>query len=80
MMGILEQKGHLKKREGERAYIFKPAQPEAKVRGRMVQEFVNRVFNGSAKPLLVHLMENPDISRKDLAQIEALLRNRKKKP
>jgi BlaI family transcriptional regulator, penicillinase repressor len=79
MMGILEQKGHLTKREGERAYIFKPAQPQAKVRGRMVKEFVNRVFNGSAKPLLVHLMEDQDMSREDLAEIEALLRKRKKK-
>jgi predicted transcriptional regulator len=79
MMGILEQKGHLKKRAGDRAYVYKPAQPEAKVRGRMVSEFVKRVFNGSAKPLLVHLMEDQDMTREDLAEIEALVRNKRKK-
>ena len=32
MMGILEHKGHLKKKEGDRAYVYSPAQPEAQVR------------------------------------------------
>jgi predicted transcriptional regulator len=79
MMGILEQKGHLKKREGARAYIYKPAQPQAKVRQRMVREFVTRVFSGSAKPLLVALMEDQAMSREDLAEIEALVRSKRKK-
>lgn len=80
MMGILENKGHLTKKEGDRAYVYSPAQPEAQVRGRMVTEFVQRVFNGSAKPLLVHLMEDRDISREDLDEIETLLREKRKKP
>jgi len=80
MMGILEHKGHLKKKEGERAYIYAPAQPQAKVEEKMVKEFVNRVFDGSAKPLLVHLMENREMSKEDLAEIEALIRSKRKKP
>ena len=80
MMGILEHKGHLKKKESDRAYVYSPAQPEARVRDRMVKEFVQRVFNGSAKPLLVHLMDDRDISGEDLDEIEALLREKRKKP
>ena len=80
MMGILEHKGHLKKKEGDRAYVYSPAQPESQVRERMVTEFVQRVFNGAAKPLLVHLMEDRDISREDLDEIETLLREKRKKP
>src|SRR3984885_16040079 len=52
MMGILEQKGHLKKKAGEKAYVYTAAKPQAQVTEGMVKEFVNRVFNGSAKPLL----------------------------
>jgi predicted transcriptional regulator len=78
MMGILEHKGHLKKKEGERAYVYSPAQPESKMRERMVKEFVNRVFDGSAKPLLAHLVSDRDISSEDLDEIEALLKSRKK--
>jgi predicted transcriptional regulator len=79
MMGILEQKGQLKKTAGERAYVYRPAQPKDQVVEGMVMEFVNRVFSGSAKPLLVHLVEDPSIPTEDLAEIEKLLRARRKK-
>ena len=79
MMGILEQKGHLKKTAGERAYIYRPTKPQQQVVGSMVNEFVHRVFNGSARPLLVHLVENPDIRPDELAEIEKLLKDRRKK-
>ena len=79
MMGILDQKGHLKKTAGERAYIYRPTKPQQQVVGSMVNEFVHRVFNGSARPLLVHLVENPDIRPDELAEIEKLLKDRRKK-
>ena len=79
MMGILEHKGHLKKKAGERAYIYSPAKPQTQVVGHMVQDFVNRVFRGSAKPLLVHLIENPSIGQEDLLEVERLLQARRKR-
>ncbi len=78
MMGILEQKGYLKKTAGERAYIYRPAHPQKQVVGGMVKEFVNRVFSGSAKPLLVHLAESREISKEDLDEIAGLLKERRK--
>ena len=74
MMGTLEQKNHLKKSEQGRAYVYMPTQSQAKVVGGMVQEFVKRVFNGSARPLLVHLVENMD----DDGEFEELRRLLKK--
>jgi BlaI family penicillinase repressor len=79
MMGILEQKGHLKKTAGERAYIYSPTKPQQQVVRSMVNEFVHRVFNGSARPLLVHLMEDPHIRPDELAEIEKLLKDRRRK-
>jgi predicted transcriptional regulator len=35
----------------------------------MVRDFVNRVFNGSAEPLLVHLVEDKQLTGKDLDEI-----------
>jgi BlaI family penicillinase repressor len=78
MMGILETKGHLKKTLGEKAHVYRPAQPKSKVVGSMVSDFVNRVFNGSAKPLLVHLMENERLSEDELEEIARLMRERKR--
>jgi predicted transcriptional regulator len=74
MMKILEQKKYLKKTQAERAYVYRPAQPKRQVIGAMVKEFVNRVFNGSAEPLLVHLVEEHNLSREDLEEIAQLRR------
>jgi BlaI family penicillinase repressor len=74
MMKILEQKKYLKKTLAERAFVYRPAQPKRQVIGAMVREFVNRVFNGSAEPLLVHLVEEHGLSPKDLAEIAHLRR------
>ena len=80
MMGVLEHKRHLKKKRGERAYIYVPTQPQEQVVEGMVDEFVNRVFDGSAKPLLVHLVEDLEKVRpEDLDEIEKILQERKKK-
>src|SRR5438876_11832251 len=74
MMKILEQKQYLKKNQADRAYVYRPAQPKRQVIGDMVRDFINRVFNGSAEPLLVHLVEEHDISHKELAEIAKLRR------
>ena len=77
MMGILEQKGRLKKTEDGRAFVYTPTEPQTKVVGSMVQEFVRRVFNGSAQPLLVHLVENLDADVDQIDEIRKLLREKK---
>jgi BlaI family transcriptional regulator, penicillinase repressor len=77
MMKILEGKGFLKKSQEERAYVYKPSQPKQSVIRAMVREFVNRVFNGSAEPLLVHLVEEKGLSEKELAEIARLARRNK---
>lgn len=79
MMGILEQKGRLTKSGAERAHVYSPAEPERKVVGNMVQDFVKRVFNGSAKPLLVHLVESRDITHEEIDEISKFLKEKRRK-
>jgi BlaI family penicillinase repressor len=76
MMKILEEKKYLKKVIVGRAFVYRPAQPKGKVIGGMVREFVNRVFDGSASPLLVHLVEEHALSKKDLEDIAELRKKR----
>jgi len=76
MMGILEQKGFLKKRAGEdRAYIYEPARSRKTVLRALVNEFVDKVFGGSANPLMVHLIEDR-LSDKDLDELRKLIRRK----
>src|ERR1700724_1546662 len=78
MMTILAQKKYLRKSQEERAYVYQPATPKHQVIKEMVREFVNRVFNGSAEPLLVHLMEDRKLSGKDLEEISRMIREDRK--
>jgi predicted transcriptional regulator len=79
MMGILEQKGRLKKSQSDRAYLYSPVQTQREVVGSMVQDFMARVFDGSAKPLLVHLIEDRKISQEELDEIAKLLKETRRK-
>ena len=74
MMTILQQKKHLKRKLQDRAYVYQPRQPREQVINSMVREFVNRVFDGSAQPLLVHLVEDRRVSEQDLSEITRMIK------
>ena len=74
MMNILEQKAYLKKRQGERAFVYTPSKPEKQVIRAMVREFVDRVFNGAAEPLLLHLVEDERLTKAELDEIRKSIR------
>ena len=77
MMKILENKKYLKKSQEDRAHVYRPTKPKQQVLGGMVREFVNRVFNGSAEPLLMHLVEDQSLTEKDLDEITRMIRRAK---
>ena len=72
-MKTLEQKGYLKAALQDRAYRYRPAQPKQQVIKGMVREFVDRVFNGSGRPLVVHLLEEDQLSESDLRDITRMM-------
>lgn len=80
MMNILEQKGYLKKRQKDRAYVYQPSQPQQQVIRSMVREFIDRVFNGSAEPLLVHLVEDQHLSENDLEEMRRAIKAASRRP
>lgn len=73
MMNILETKGHLKKAPGEKAHVYSPIRPQQVVVRSMVREFVNRVFDGSARPLLVHLLKDKGLTERERKELQRLL-------
>jgi BlaI family transcriptional regulator, penicillinase repressor len=73
MMKTLETKGYLKKRRQDRAFIYRPTHAKNQVIGGMIREFIDRVFNGSAEPLLVHLVQTRHIREKDLQNIARMI-------
>ena len=78
MMKILEGKGYLTKDQDERAHVYHPTRPEQAVVRSMVREFVDRVFNGSAQPLLLHLVRDKRLSERELEELKRLLKESEK--
>ena len=78
MMKNMETRGHLKKRSEGRAFVYQATEPKSRVLRRIVGDFIDRVFNGSAEPLLVHLVEEKRLSSKDLEEVSRMIRGKNK--
>jgi BlaI family penicillinase repressor len=76
MMSVLEKKGHLKRKAVGRSFDYRPARPKRVVIASMVSEFVERVFGGSAEPLLAHLVEEEQLT---VEELDALVRRVREK-
>ena len=77
MMNILDQKGFLKRIPGEdRAFVYEPARSRQTVMRTMVNEFLDRVFGGSANPLMLHLIEDKHLTAKDLEVLRRAIRKK----
>jgi BlaI family penicillinase repressor len=79
MMNVLEKKGHLKKNEDGRSFVYRPTRPQGQVVGSMVREFVERVFGGQAAPLLAHLVENEKLTSAELDALAKRIRTKEKR-
>jgi BlaI family penicillinase repressor len=73
MMNILETKGHLKKELGEKAQVYAPVRPQQAVVRSLVRDFVIRGVDGSARPLLVHLLKEKGLNDQERKQLQRLL-------
>ncbi len=76
MMGILEQKGFVSKDDSERAYVYRQTKKRKQVISKMVGEFVDRVFNGAAEPLLVQLIDDRQLSQEDIQRLAEYARRK----
>ena len=65
MMKVLEQRGYVRKTREDRAFVYRPARPRQQVIGGMVREFVDRVFDGASRPMLLHLVKQTKLREKD---------------
>jgi BlaI family penicillinase repressor len=75
MMRILEQKGMLAKdaEPDSRAHRYRAVRSQRQMMRVLVREFVDRVFDGAAEPLVAHLVADRKLSARDRAEIRKLL-------
>ena len=73
MMKILEEKGYLRRTQADRAHVYRPTKPRQQVVGAMVRDFVDRVFDGAAGGLLLHLAKDRRLTRAEREQLKSLI-------
>jgi len=73
MMNILEEKEYLSRSKRGRAYVYEPIHPKGEVISSMVDDFVSRVFDGSARPLVAGLVKEKRLLKGDLEEIARMI-------
>jgi predicted transcriptional regulator len=77
MMNVLEKKGHLRKKADGRSFLYRPTRPQRQVVSSMVREFVERVFGGSAGPLLAHLVDEERLTPEELESLAKRIKEKR---
>jgi BlaI family transcriptional regulator, penicillinase repressor len=79
MLRKMEDRGLLEHREEGRRFVYVPAVSAADVTRSMADDLVDRLFSGSLADAVSHLLENREVSKKELAQLQELIATYKKR-
>ncbi len=73
---ILEEKGYLKhsKAKEGRAFVYRAAVSRQQASKSAVQHLLRRFFGNSAEALVLNLLEDEDLSERELTRVRALLK------
>ena len=75
----LKAKGYLRTRREGRADVYLPAVRPTSVLKDLVNDFVNRLFDGDALPLVQHLIDDRGLSDEQINRLQAHLDKLKKR-
>jgi len=70
---VLEDKGYLTKKAEGCAHAYTPTRPRQQVVGAMVRDFVDRVFDGAAGPLLLHLAKDSRLTERQRKAVQRIV-------
>jgi BlaI family transcriptional regulator, penicillinase repressor len=79
LLRIMEHKGFITHEIQGRVFVFRPLVSRKTIDRLSVQALVSRNFHGSAAGLLISLMEANPIKKKELDDLEAYIREYRKK-
>jgi predicted transcriptional regulator len=74
LLSRLLAKGVLDHEEDGRRYLYRPAVAREDFVAAESRRLLDRMFGGSVTPLVAHLAERDRLSKRDIAEIEALLK------
>jgi predicted transcriptional regulator len=79
LLRIMEKKSFITHEARGRVFVFRPLVSRKTIDHLSVQTLVSRNFRGSAAGLLINLLESSPIKKKELDELEAYIREYRKK-
>ena len=73
LMQIMADKRLVRRDESQRTHVYEPAAGEDQTQRRLVREMLERVFNGSARKLVLHALSARKATPQEIAEIRSLL-------
>jgi len=79
MLAKMEARGLIAHREQGRAFIYRAAVDAGEVTRGLGDYFVQRLFAGSVAGAVIHLLRTREVSRRELDQLEKLIKEEKRR-
>ncbi|MBC8350475.1 MAG: BlaI/MecI/CopY family transcriptional regulator [Planctomycetes bacterium] len=73
MLLVMLDKGLVKRDESVRPQVYRPANTQKRTQQRMLNDLIQKAYDGSAKSLLVQALSSVQTSKEDLEEIRNLL-------
>jgi len=78
IMNIMTRKGYLRRTKTGKSFTYTPRVTEEATTRGMLADLVDRAFEGSAKSVVLNLLETRDIDAGELAELRSLLTRKMK--
>jgi predicted transcriptional regulator len=75
MMQVMYEKGLLKRDETRRPQVYRPAVAQEQTQKQILRDLIHKVFDGSARKLVLRAVESQKLPPKEVAEIRKLLQD-----
>lgn len=73
LMQIMTTKGLVRRDENQRAHVYEAQQPAEKTKRQFAADMLERVFEGSARELMLHALASQRSTRQEIEELRNLL-------
>ena len=79
LMQIMTTKGLVRRNEEQRAHVYEAQQPAEKTKRQLAADVLQRVFDGSARELMLHALAGHRSSKTEIEDLRRLLDEHERK-
>ena len=73
LLQIMTTKGLVRRNEDQRAHVYEAEQPAEKTKRQFAADVLERVFDGSARELMLHALAAQRSTRQEIEELRSLL-------